>query len=68
MGLLLEKEKKDDQAVVELKQAAAQDPAYAEPYYHLGRIYQRQGDPQKAEVAWETFQKLKRAQSKERPH
>ncbi len=68
MGLLLEKEKKDGQAIDELKQAAEQDPAYPEPYYLLGKIYNRQSEPQKAKAAWETFQQLKSKQPHKRPH
>ena len=68
MGVLLEKHKKNDQAVEELQQAAALDPNYAEPYYVLGRIYQREGSPQKAAAAWATFQKLRKAEPRERPH
>jgi len=68
MGFLLEKQKKNDQAVEELKEAAALDPNYAEPQYLLGQIYQRQGESQKAAAAWDTFQRLKRAEPRERPH
>jgi tetratricopeptide (TPR) repeat protein len=68
MGILLEKQKKSDHAVEELQQAAALDPNYPEPYYILGQIYQRQGQSQKAAAAWATFQKLKKAESRERPH
>jgi len=68
MGLLLEKQKKDAEAIQELRQAAALNPAYAEPYYALGKIYQRMGDRQQAEQAWSTFQKLKKEQPQEAKH
>lgn len=68
MGFLLGKQKKNDRAVEELKEAAALDPSYAEPYYLLGQIYQRKGDQQEAAEAWATFEKLKKAESRERPH
>jgi len=68
MGLLLEKQKKDNEAVAQLKLAAEFKPNYAEPHYVLGRIYKRQGDIKNAELAWATFQKLKRENPRERPH
>jgi tetratricopeptide (TPR) repeat protein len=68
MGLLLEKRSKDGEAVEELKQAAALNPSYAEPYYLLGKIYRRQGKEDLAQTAWSMFQKLKKQESRERPH
>ncbi|MGD0221976.1 MAG: tetratricopeptide repeat protein [Terriglobia bacterium] len=68
MGLLLEKEKKDEQACKELLEAAHNDPSYPEPHYLLGRIYTRQGDKLKANVEWQTFQKLKQESPQDRPH
>jgi len=68
MGLLLGKQKKDNEALRELSQAAALDPTYPEPHYLLGKIYQRMGDHLKAETAWATFQKLKKEKRDERPH
>lgn len=68
LGHLLEKRQQNDQAVLELKQAASLDPTYAEPYYLLGRIYQREGDTRKAAEAWATFQKLEKAEPRDRPH
>lgn len=67
LGLLREKQKRDDEAIVELEQAAALNPAYAEPHYILGRIYQRRGEKQKADTAFETFHRLKRDNPKTRP-
>jgi len=66
MGVLLEKEKKDEQACKELLEAARNDPSYAEPHYLLGRIYTRKGDKPKADAEWQTFQKLNSPQ--DRPH
>ena len=67
-GLLLEKQRKDDEAIRQFVEAASLDPAYAEPHYALGRIYQRKGDAQRAEIALDTFQKLKKDKREERPH
>ena len=54
-------------ALAELKQAAELNPSYAEPHYVLGRIYHRRGDTKNAEIAFETFHRLKRDNSKSRP-
>lgn len=67
-GLLREKQKKDDEAVEALRRAAALDPTYAEPHYVLGRIYNRKGETEMAERAWNTFQRLKKEHPRERPH
>jgi tetratricopeptide (TPR) repeat protein len=67
LGLLREKQKRDDDAIAELKQAAELNPSYAEPHYALGRIHQRKGDTKNAEIAFETFHRLKRDNSKTRP-
>ncbi len=66
LGLLREKQKRDDDAIAELNQAAELNPSYAEPHYVLGRIYQRKGDTKKAEIAFETFHRLKSDNSKTR--
>ena len=68
MGLRLGKEKKDSDALRELKQAVANDPTYPEPYYVMGRIYRRNGDQTQADAEWSTFQKLKKEKVDERPH
>jgi tetratricopeptide (TPR) repeat protein len=67
MGVLLEKEKKDEQACKELLEAVQNDPSYPEPHYLLGRIYTRQGNKLKADVEWQTFQKLKEESPQARP-
>jgi len=67
MGVLLEKEKKDEQACRELLEAIQNDPSYPEPHYLLGRIYTRQGNKPKADAEWQTFQKLKRGNPEQRP-
>jgi tetratricopeptide (TPR) repeat protein len=59
MGVLLEKENKDDAACQELLTAERNDPTYPEPHYLLGRIYTRQGRKPEADAEWQTFQKLK---------
>jgi len=61
LGLFLEKQERNEEAIRELKQASAYDPSYAEPQYALARIYRRIGDNMNAEVALNTFQKLKKA-------
>ena len=66
-GFLLEKQKRYDAAVEELKQAATLDSHYPEPYYLLGRIYEQQGDPKKSAATLAIFQKLKQAQPRGRP-
>jgi tetratricopeptide (TPR) repeat protein len=68
MGVLLEKQKKDEPACKELLEAVQYDPSYPEPHYLLGRIYTRQGNKQKADTEWQTFQKLKQQTPKEQPH
>jgi len=68
MGVLLEKQKKDELACKQLLEAVQDDPSYPEPHYVLGRIYTRRGDKLKAEAEWQTFQKLKQEGPKERPH
>ena len=59
-GVVLEKQEKDQEAIAALLKAALLDPAYAEPYYVLGRIYRRAGEIQKAEEAFSRFQSLKK--------
>jgi tetratricopeptide (TPR) repeat protein len=59
LGQLREKQGKYAGAVEALKQAVALDPAYAEPYYTLGKIYQRLGEREQAKKAVEMFQQLK---------
>jgi len=68
MAVLLEKEKKDEQACKELLAAVQDDPSYPEPHYLLGRIYTRQGNKLKADAEWQTFQKLKQESPQEKPH
>jgi len=68
MGLLLEKERKDEQACKELLEAVQSDPSDPEPHYLLGRIYTRQGNKPKADAEWQTFQKLKQDAPQVRPH
>jgi tetratricopeptide (TPR) repeat protein len=68
MGVLFEKQDKDDQASKELLEAAKNDPTFPEPHYLLGRIYLRHGDKPKADVEWQTFQKLKQVSPKEHSH
>jgi tetratricopeptide (TPR) repeat protein len=50
----------DTDAIAELKKAASLDPAYAQPYYALARIYRRQGRNDLAQEAVKTFKRLNR--------
>jgi len=68
LGVLLEKQQNYPEAIFELKQAANLDPSYAEPYYALSRIYRKQGETKNAEVALNTFQRLKKTKAPETPH
>ena len=62
LGVILEKRDRLEEAVDELKKSTALDPAYPEPWYALGRIYQRQGDAKNAGAALAKFQRLKQKQ------
>lgn len=68
LALLLEKQKKDKDALQELHEAATLNPAYAEPHYVLGRIYRKMGDSKNSQAEWAMFQKLKKEKPQERPH
>ena len=68
MGLLLEKQKMYEEACNELLEAVQNDPSDPDPHFVLGRIYTHQGDKAKAEVEWQTFQKLKHETPQLRPH
>jgi tetratricopeptide (TPR) repeat protein len=56
----LEKQNRYDEAVRALEVAASLDATYAEPHYSLGKLYQRQGEREKAKKAVERFQELKK--------
>jgi tetratricopeptide (TPR) repeat protein len=68
LGVLLEKQQKYVAAVAELKQASTFDPSYPEPHYALSRIYRKQGETKNAEIALNTFQRLKKVKEPETPH
>jgi Flp pilus assembly protein TadD len=55
------------EAVQELNQAAALEPAYPEPHLLLGRIYHRLGQAQGAKTEIERYQELKKAPSTTSP-
>jgi tetratricopeptide (TPR) repeat protein len=59
LGALLEQTDRADDAVKSLRKAAEIDPAYAEPYYALARIYRRLGRVAEADAALATFQRLR---------
>ncbi len=67
-GLLLYKKKRDIEAVEALRQAVKTDPSFPEPHYILGKVYRRLGNSHEADTEFETFQKLKLALNKYRPH
>ena len=60
MGLLLEKEEKNEEAIHEFNLAAQYDPTDPQPHYMLAGLYQRLGDRGKAEMEWNAFEKLKK--------
>jgi tetratricopeptide (TPR) repeat protein len=63
LGLVLEKERKFEEAITPLQRAVELDPSYPEPHYTLGRIYQRQGKRQEAQEEIEKFKKLRKEPS-----
>jgi tetratricopeptide (TPR) repeat protein len=68
LGVLLEKQQKYAEAVATLKEASTLDPSYPEPHYALSRIYRKQGETKNAELALNTFQRLKKIKAPETPH
>lgn len=60
MGILLEKERNDKQAIYELNQSLSFDANLAESYYALARIYARDGEKTKAQEARANFEKLRK--------
>ncbi len=66
LGLLLEKQAKNQKAIEELEQAVHFDPTFDEPFYALGRIYQRTGEKQKAQSAFGEFRRLKEAKAEKK--
>jgi tetratricopeptide (TPR) repeat protein len=60
LGITLEKKGRVLEAVVELAEAARLDPAYPEPQYALSRLYRRAGDKEKADLALQRFQEIKK--------
>jgi tetratricopeptide (TPR) repeat protein len=63
LGLVLEKERKFEEAIAPLQRAIELDASYAEPHYTLGRIYQRQGKREAAQEQIEEFKKLRKESS-----
>jgi tetratricopeptide (TPR) repeat protein len=62
MGVLLDKQGKQKEAIQELYVAASLNPSYAEPHYALGRIYTQLGDLREAQKEFAQFDKIKQAQ------
>jgi tetratricopeptide (TPR) repeat protein len=65
LGIVYDKEGRDAEALEELNHAAALDPKYSDPLYALGRIYRRRGDGERAQKAFDAFQKLKSAEQEQ---
>jgi tetratricopeptide (TPR) repeat protein len=61
LGLLLDKQGKQQGAIQELQTAASLNPSYAEPHYALGRIYTHLGNPREAKEEFARFDKIKQA-------
>jgi len=51
-----------EQAITELRKASELDPAFADPFYALGRVYRRTGDQARAEQAFSAFRAVKNAE------
>jgi tetratricopeptide (TPR) repeat protein len=63
LGLLLEKQANNQEAIKELLQASELDPSFDQPFYALGRIYHRTGQKEKAERAYAEFRRLSEKKS-----
>ncbi|MBC8165131.1 MAG: tetratricopeptide repeat protein [Bryobacteraceae bacterium] len=63
LALVLEKVEKPDEALEHLRSATKLAPDYPEAWLALGRILKRRNQPEEAEKAIATFQKLKSAKS-----
>ena len=59
LGMVLEKESKNDVALEEFRKAAASNQFYAPAYLALGRIYGKLGKKEEAEQALTRFRELK---------
>lgn len=64
LGLLLDKQGKQSDAIRELRIAASLAPSYAEPHYALGRIYTQIGNLPEAQKEFAQFDKIKQAKQK----
>ena len=58
LGLIFEKEHDYKQAAAELSRAAALNPKQPLPHYHLARVYDRLGQPDRAKSEREIHQRL----------
>jgi len=67
LGVALEKKGRAAEAVQELEEAARLDASYPEPHYALARLYRRNRNPEKADRALETFQRLKKEKGQAGP-
>jgi tetratricopeptide (TPR) repeat protein len=62
LGMNLHKQKRDAEAIPELRHAAELDPSDPEPFYTLGRIYEGQGESDASADAFRQFELLKKKQ------
>lgn len=60
LGVLLDKTGRPGEAIPELEEAARLDEGYAEPHFALARLYRRAGQTEKARLALERFQAIKK--------
>ncbi len=66
LGMLLQKEDKNSEAVEEFQRAIAAQPGYPQPYLALGRLYSRLGKTAEAESNLRKFQQLSEAEQRAR--
>jgi tetratricopeptide (TPR) repeat protein len=67
LGIVLAKQKRYSDAVLELRKAAELDPTYPEAHLTLANVYRQMSQKELADGELSTFQKLKQAQ-KDREH
>lgn len=58
LGVLLEKQRKFPEASAELERSIAINPNQADVHYHLSRVYDRSGNPEKAAEERRTHERL----------
>ena len=63
LGVALEKQEKYTDAIDEMKKAVELDPTYPEVHFTLAHVYKQLGNKDRADLEFNTFQKLKQEQS-----